>query len=203
MLSDQHLIRAYLGGDRAAFDALFRRYASRVYATAWRLTGQWEDAEDTLREVFLRLATRAATLRTGAALSAWLYRTAVNCATDCLRRRREGVSLDGPDPAAAHIIAVESLRRRALQGESDMREEWLEWINALVPRLPERQAQVFVLRGFQGLAYREIAEILKCSESSAKTNYCVACGRIRQWIAREGIAGQEQSMTALERQAES
>ena len=48
-LSDQVLLGKYCAGGRYAFDALYRRYASRVHATAYRMTGRWEDAEDARR----------------------------------------------------------------------------------------------------------------------------------------------------------
>jgi RNA polymerase sigma factor (sigma-70 family) len=184
-LSDQCLLRAYCGGDRAAFDALFRRYAARVYATAWRLTGHWEDAEDTLQEVFIRLAEKASTIRHEGALSAWLYRAAVNRAVDLLRRRRKAVSLDENSLRAARVIVLESLRREAARQESGRRERLLAQVGSMIPRLPPRQGAVLVLRGFQGLTHREIALILDCTEASSKSTYSLACGRIRDWIAQE------------------
>ena len=98
------LMTAAKRGDRDAFDAIYRRYVARVYGTAYRLTASYEDAEDTTQEVFLRLANKAATISNGVALSAWIYRTTVNCATDCLRRRRPTISLDDPNSKAAPQI---------------------------------------------------------------------------------------------------
>lgn len=188
-LSDQSLLRAYCSGDRHAFDALYRRYAARVYATAYRLTGQWEDAEDVLQDTFITLAGKAATIRNSMALSAWLYRATVNRAMDCLRRRRQTVSFDGEDPQTARVIMVESLRREALRQECRQQEDFLRRIGELIPRLPERQAAVFVLHGFQGLSHREIAAILDCSEAGCKSSYWLACGKIREWVAEGENAG--------------
>lgn len=187
-LSDQHLLRAWCGGDRHAFDALYRRYAPRVYATAYRMTGHWEDAEDTLQEVFIALANKAASIRHEPALSSWLYRSTVNRAMDCLRRRRTTVSLDAEEAAATQIIAMESLRREALRQEASRQDRLLEQISRLIPRLPERQAAVFVLHGFQGLSHREIGQILGCGEASSKSSYSLACGRVRQWVTEEEAA---------------
>jgi RNA polymerase sigma-70 factor (ECF subfamily) len=184
-LSDQDLLRAYCRGDRAAFDALFRRFAPRVHATAWRLTAQWEDAEDTVQDVFLQLAAKAATIRREGALNVWLYRTTVNCATDRLRRRRVGVSLDAAGAPAARIIAMESLRRGVERREQREREGLLKRIEAIIPRLPQRQAAVFVLRFFQGLSHREIARTLGISETGSKSHHSLACRRLRQWAAEK------------------
>ena len=181
-LSDQLLLKRYLKGDRDAFDTLYRRYVARVYATAFRLTGHWEDAEDTIQEVFVTLARKAGSIRRGQALASWLYRVTVNRATDCLRGRRTGLSLDGGAFQVARIIAVESLRRDALRQETHEREALLEQIVALIPRLPARQAAVFVLRGFQGLPHRQIGEILECSDATSKSHYSMACKRLRHWV---------------------
>lgn len=187
-LSDESLLRRYCGGDRAGFDALFRRYAARVHATAYRLTGSWEDAEDTLQEVFVRLANKAGSIKSGASLSSWIYRTAVNCATDCLRRRRASMTLDADHPRVGEVIALESLRREAERQRSEDRESLLAQVEALIPKLPERQAAVFVLRHFQGLSHREIAAIVGCSEASSKSNHSLACRRLRELVEKAEAA---------------
>ena len=183
-LSDRQLLEAYCGGDRGAFDALFRRYAPRIHATAYRLTANWEDAEDALQEVFLRLANKAATIRRAEALAAWLYRTTVSCAMDCLRRRRKTISLDESEFDSARIVAVESLRRETERERGQYRDALLRQIEAMVPNLPERQAAVFVLRAFQGLSHRDIAAVLGMSEGSSKSHYSLACQKLRDWVAQ-------------------
>lgn len=181
--SDIRLLRTYCEGDQDAFDAIYRRYVARVYGTAYRLTASYEDAEDTTQEVFLRLASKAATISNGVALSAWIYRTTVNCATDCLRRRRPTISLDDPNAKAApRIVTVECLRRQAQREAAQRRESLLEEVEAQIPKLPERQAAAFVLRAFQGLAHREIATILGIAEGSAKSHYSLACRRLRELV---------------------
>lgn len=183
-LSDERLIHDYLRGGRDAFDALFRRYAPRVHATAYRLTCSWEDAEDTLQDVFIKLAGEAHSLRRGSALASWIYRSTVNRAIDCLRKRRSTYSLDGPDGGPGRIIAVESLRREAERRHSEERESLLARVEGMIPRLPERQAAAFVLRHFQGLSHRGIAAVLGCSEASSKSHHSLACRRLRELIAK-------------------
>ena len=187
-LTDQRLLRDFCAGDRAAFDALYRRHASRVHATAYRLTHNWEEAEDTLQEVFLKLARTARDIRRQASLSTWIYRATVNRAIDSLRRRRARVSLDAPGTPTARIIALESLRREAERCESRRRDELLRRVEALIPRLPERQAGVFVLRFFQGLSHAEIAGVLGCSLSSSKSHHSLAVRKLREWVAQEEAA---------------
>lgn len=187
-LSDTHLLRAFCGGDQAAFDALFRRYSGRVYATAWRLTRNRDDAEDVLQEAFIALARHAASIRRGEALGRWLYRAAVNRAMDLLRRRRALVSLDADSARSAQVIAVASLRRESENQHARLREGLLCRVEALIPRLPERQGAAFVLRFFQGLPHSEIGAILGIAETTAKSQHCHAVRKLREWIAAEDAA---------------
>lgn len=184
-LSDQQLLESFCAGERESFDALYRRYAARVHATAYRLTSSHEDAEDTLQDVFIALSEKARTIRHGVALSSWIYRTTVNRATDRLRRRRPSVSLDDATPQAARIVAMESLKREGERDGSDERELMLVQIEAMIPRLPRRQSAAFVLRGFQGLSHREIAAALNCSESGSKSLFSLACQKLREWFAEQ------------------
>ncbi len=131
----------------------------------------------------MKLARNARDIRRQASLSTWIYRATVNRAIDSLRRRRAGVSLDAPGTPAARIIAVESLRR-----EAERRDELLRRVEALIPRLPEHQAGVFVLRFFQGLSHAEIAGVLGCSLSSSKSYHSLAVRKLRDWIAQEEAA---------------
>lgn len=205
--TDELLLRRWVRGDREAFDALYRRYAPRVYGTALRLTGRAEEAEDVLQEVFLQLARHAAGLRRGMALAAWLYRTTMNRSFDLLRKRRPMQALEPEAPEQARVIAVASLRREAEQAEAREREEamgrWRERIAALVPLLPERQAAAFVLRGFQGLSHRDVAGILECSEANCKSLFSLACARLRRLAEAEDAAQaareREQAADAAER----
>ena len=195
-LSDQLLLRAYCQGDRDAFDALYRRYAARLYATAYRLTGSGEDAEDALQEVFLQLARKPGSIRHAPALSSWLYRSTVNRAIDSRRRSARLFPLDVDSPRAARIMAVESLRREAEQREDKRRAAMLQWVGEHLLALPERPAAVFVLHGFQGLSYAEIAQVLESTEASCRTAYSMACTALRRIARREESATGEHAVEA-------
>jgi RNA polymerase sigma-70 factor, ECF subfamily len=85
--SDEVLLAAHLRGDPRAFDELVRRHERRIYGLCLRILGNREDAEDATQEAFLAALRRAASFRQAAAFSTWLYRIAVNAATDQARRR--------------------------------------------------------------------------------------------------------------------
>jgi RNA polymerase sigma-70 factor, ECF subfamily len=85
--SDEALLAAHLRGDPRAFGELVSRHERRIYGLCLRILGNREDAEDAAQEAFLAALRKAASFRRAAAFSTWLYRIAMNAATDQARRR--------------------------------------------------------------------------------------------------------------------
>jgi RNA polymerase sigma-70 factor (ECF subfamily) len=119
--SDEALLAAHLRGDPRAFGELVARHERRIYGLCLRILGNREDAEDAAQEAFLAALRKAASFRRAAAFSTWLYRIAVNAATDQARRRGRarltaldpedtGLSTPGDDlgEAVASAVAVQT-----------------------------------------------------------------------------------------------
>jgi RNA polymerase sigma-70 factor (ECF subfamily) len=145
------------------FDALFLTHYPAVFRLAYRLAGTREEAEDLAQETFARLhaSPRLWAAETGA-LKGWLYRVVTNLAYNAARgsgrrrRREDALFADAarrtaPDPAD---LAEEAERR--------------ERVRAALLRLPERQAQMLLLR-HAGLSYKELAEALGVAPGSVGT----------------------------------
>src|SRR6266702_4431099 len=86
-LTDEELLAAHVRGDRFAFGQLVARHERRVFGICLRMLGNREDAQDAAQDAFLAALRRASSFRQAAAFSTWLYRIAVNAATDQARRR--------------------------------------------------------------------------------------------------------------------
>ena len=101
--SDESLLAAHLRGDPRAFGTLVTRHERRIYGLCLRILGNREDAEDATQEAFLAALRKASTFRRAAAFSTWLYRIAVNAATDQARRRGRArmTTLDPEDAGVA------------------------------------------------------------------------------------------------------
>jgi RNA polymerase sigma-70 factor (ECF subfamily) len=101
--SDESLLAAHLRGDPRAFGELVGRHERRIYGLCLRILGNREDAEDAAQEAFLAALRKAASFRQAAAFSTWLYRIAVNAATDQARRRGRArlAALDPEDAGVA------------------------------------------------------------------------------------------------------
>ena len=129
-------------GSQKAFERIMDATRGLVYTTALRITGRREEAEDILQDTFLRLWTHRADVQD---LKAWLRRVAANRALDLLRKRKKDLAVAEREPPQSGEGIPEEKIHRALR-ELD----------------PERQ-EVFVLRIFGGLSYREIGSQLGLS----------------------------------------
>jgi RNA polymerase sigma-70 factor, ECF subfamily len=149
--SDEALLQRYAAGDPQAARLLLDRMSPRLYRLALRLLADTAEAEDVVQEAMLRLWKIAPRWEPGVAQPAtWVYRVAMNLATDRLRRRRS-VALDSvAEPAdetpAPFEALLETDRARALE--------------AALAQLPDRQRQAVVLRHLEGLPNPEIADVM-------------------------------------------
>ncbi|HYL79718.1 MAG TPA: sigma-70 family RNA polymerase sigma factor [Candidatus Acidoferrum sp.] len=160
--SDSEVIRRVLGGDRAAFDVLVLEYQERIYRLAYRLTRNPEDARDLAQEAFVQAYRSLGSFQQRSSFSTWLYRIAMNLCLNHLKSlgRMVPAGVDGslPDHRQNSLEAI----------LTDERERALA---AAIETLPPQQKATLTLRVHQGLSHREIAEVLECSEGTAKANY--------------------------------
>lgn len=161
---DNDLVARARSGDESAFGALFERYYDMIYAYAYKLCLNREDAQDVAQETFVRAARALASLRTGH-LKAWLFRIASNLSKDTFRRRKpiDGAEFD-PDslaarPAPDHLPAEELLAR--LSGDL-------------------RQAVALVY--LEGMNHAEAAQILGCAESTISWRIFAAKRKLRRFL---------------------
>ena len=161
--SDDEIMREAADACPAAFSTLFERYHGRVYAYLRRLVGPpggAEAAHDLTQETFLLAFRSRERYRPKGCFRAWLFRIATNLARMHLRRTREDRRLDAAeDPEACH--ASPSAVAEALETRSCMA--------AALERLPDEQREVVLLKVVQALTFREVAEALEISESTAKS----------------------------------
>ena len=146
-------------GDERAFEAVFRAYYSRVFAVAHRLLGSAHEADDVAQEAFLRLYRRPLPAGRQHNLLAWLLTVATNQSYNVLRgrRRRQARESLAEEPVAELGPAEATLSRHQC-----------EQVRRALARLPERQAQVLLLRQ-AGLSYAELATALGVATSSVGT----------------------------------
>ncbi|HUR37647.1 MAG TPA: sigma-70 family RNA polymerase sigma factor [Terriglobales bacterium] len=171
-LTDAEIMLRVGAGDDAAFDYLVEKFRRPVVSFMYRMAHNQAVAEELAQEVFLRVYRSRTTYAAEAKFTTWLYRIATNLAVNHARdtkseRTAPSVSLDEPDEETGSRLDVAD---KNLTAEQQMlRQERLAAIKQHVMELPERQRLAVLMHKYQEMDYREIAEVLKLSESATKS----------------------------------
>jgi len=172
VLGDAQVMLRVKAGDQSAFDYLVQKYRRPLMSFMYRMARNAAAAEDLTQEVFLRVYRSRESYEASAKFTTWLYRIAtnlaVNHARDTRHQRPEAtVSLDEPDDDTGTTF---ELPDGALTAEQAMlRRERLLAIRRKVEALPERQRLAVIMHKYQQMDYKQIAEVLKLSESATKS----------------------------------
>jgi RNA polymerase sigma-70 factor (ECF subfamily) len=180
--SDEELLDAHVHGDRGAFGQLVARHERRVYGVCLRLLGSREDAEDATQEAFLAALRRAASFRGEAAFSTWLFRIAINAATDQARRRGRA--------RAVPLEPEELVAAAPSGGDPGGAVPNTLAIQAALRRVPEDFRAVLVLCDLYGFPYAQAAEILRIPVGTVKSRMFRARLALGEHLAAPG-AGPE------------
>jgi len=149
-------------GDLSAFDELVRLYEKQVYSFAYRLTGNYDDANDISSEAFVKVFNSINTFRGDANFSTWLFRVVTNLYLDERKRSKAHLNV----PLDEYIDLEESTVTRQIEDSSPGPEQLLEQmeraeaLNALIQQLPDYQRAMVLLYHTQGRSYEDIAEIM-------------------------------------------
>lgn len=194
--ADAALVAAIATGSEDALAALYDRHAGAIHATALRLTGDRQAAEDVVQEVFLTLWNRADRFDpTAGSLLTWLGTMARNRSIDRHRaasRRPQLVALgdDGDEGAADASLerAAERLRDPSRYDATDPvavleADEARAAINAALAEMPEPEREVILLAYRDELTQREISERLGSPLGTVKTRTRRALARLRCALA--------------------
>jgi RNA polymerase sigma-70 factor (ECF subfamily) len=168
-------------GDESGFEEIVRDHTGKLVGLAWRLVGTREDAEELTQEAFLRLHRSLPGFRGDSLIGTWLYRTTTRLAIDFLRRERIKRKVfffrqdnDSPDPVE---LASDS---RQTPGEIFQTQEAMRSLRKNLQNLSSRQQVVFMLRHYEGLALKEIAEHLDLETGTVKAHLHRAVMQLRK-----------------------
>jgi RNA polymerase sigma-70 factor, ECF subfamily len=173
--SDSELIVRTAGGDRSAFEVLYRRYARPVFGLALRRLGDRGRAEDAVQETFASIWRAARSYKPELGPGApWLYAVARNAITDRGRARAEPPA-EAPDEASPEAGPPE----RAEQG-------WTAWrVHRALEELNPNERNVIELAYWSGLSQSEIAEFLNIPLGTVKTRTRAALARLADQLEEE------------------
>ena len=198
---DAKLVRAAGRGDEDAFRALVKRYAAKVAAVCFSVTGETEISRDLVQEVFTEAFLSLRRLRSPGKLAPWLARVARLKAVSWVRHRvrhREERARGGTEFLAAE---------RASPGDDVEREELRRRVLAAVRGLPPAYREVIVLRCFEEEAPREVCRMLGISLSAMDKRLSRATNMLREALGslvegpREGGERREEETKAGRQEA--
>lgn len=163
MENTQHLIIRAQRGDKQALNQLFSCWYTSVYGIAYRYFGEIDSAKEISQQTFIQVQEKLGELKDPTGFRNWLYRTVINLChmeirkTKTRRQHYEGYGI------------VRTLGLSPGPDELYQQQERTEMVLIALQQIPEEQRAVIIMKEYEGLKFREIADILEVSENTVKS----------------------------------
>lgn len=184
--SDEELLSRLRNGQRDVFGVLVRRYQRELFGYLRRYVGDADLADDVFQATFLQVYVKIGQYEPGRPARPWLYTIATHQAIDAMRRvgRKAMVSLEqstneGADGEVRSLLDMLEARETGPLDQAEANER-KELVRATVDKLPEFLRGVVVLAYYQGLKYREVADILDVPVGTVKSRLHTALLKLQE-----------------------
>lgn len=179
--SDSALVARAQTGDEPAFEELVRRYRNDVYGLSYHFMRNREEAWDVSQEVFIKAYRSLKRFRGDAGFKTWLLRiTANHCKDHFKKRRLATVSMDAMP--TADMFASTSDPGKHLRNT-----ELGQAIQEALDGLSAKHRLAFVLREFEDMSYKEMAQVMNCSEGTVMSRLHHARKKLQTKLAQSGL----------------
>ena len=186
-MSDEELVVAYAKGNNPAFDVLLDRHKSNVYSYIYFIVKNRELAEDVFQETFVKaiMTIKQGRYTENGKFRAWINRIAHNLIIDNYRQEKNEQTISNDD-CEVDLFNNSKLSDGTIEDEI-VKTQILSDVKKLIEYLPDNQKEVLVLRYYQDLSFKEIADITGVSINTA-------LGRMRYAILNMRRMAEEKNM---------
>ena len=167
-MTEQELIKDCLNNNRLAQKMLYEKYCKAMYTVAYRITSDFETANDVLQESFVKIFQNLSGFRQESSLGAWIKTIVVRTALSKLRKKNI-------------MEPIESANLNDWVDWGDYLE--VEYLEKAIQSLPEGYRTVFVLIEVEGFTHKEVAELLGITTGTSKSQLYYAKKNLRKIIS--------------------
>ena len=185
--TDEELVARSRSGDLESFNQLITRWERPIYALAYRVIGQEEDARDVVQETFLRAFRGIGAFKGQAKFSSWLYRIALNLCRDWIRRKRRSPISLVPEDMELEDMAGDSGPSESVE-DLVARRELSSVVETAMAKLPEEQRTAIILKEYHGMTFQEIADLQGVPLSTVKTRLYQGLSVLRRDLGTAQVA---------------
>ena len=185
--SDEALMLQLQAGDLRSFDTLVKRWEKPLLNYCYRMVNDIALAEDLRQEVFLRIYRSAKTYRPTAQFSTWLYRIATNLCLDTLakQQRRKEMPIDAYLESESEGFGERLIDPSDTPEATVVKKEIESRVRSALTHLPEDLRVVVTLRHYNGMKFREIAEIVERPVSTIKSRMVAGMERLSKMLSKQ------------------
>jgi len=179
-----YLIERAAAGDHAAFEQIMIHSQQRVMAMSWRMLGNEADARDASQEVFLRVYKYLKRYDQNQDFFAWLYRITINVCRDVLKKRMQQADRIVPIESDAGVVALDVACSQDDAEQILLSSQRRELIAQAIATLPHKERASILLRDVEGFSTEAVAEILRSSATTVRSQISSARKKIRDYCRR-------------------
>lgn len=183
--NEQNIVDRICQGNKEAFQELVERYKKKIYFLAYDILGDHHEAEDISQEVFIKVFRSLKNFRRHSKMSSWIYQITTNSCIDALRKRKSKPKISLGD--FNHISIKNNveggstrIRNPELSADASIMQRRIQ--NALYEVTPRERA-VFMMRHYNDLEIKEIAEVLNVSSGTVKSMLFRALNKLRKELS--------------------
>jgi len=175
-VEDKDLVKEFLNGNEIAFRTIVDRYSKKIYWHARGMLNNHFDADEVTQEVIVVLYKKLYTFNFNSSLYTWIYRITSTRTLNFIRKKK-----------VKEFFSISDEKYDNLKSENDIQNNFeqkdeIEKIEKVLQKISIKQREVFIMKNFEEMSYKEISEITGKSIGGLKANYFHALKKITELL---------------------